>query len=102
MTPTECDGVLFFESMPASVTRGPRISTEIGGIFRSAQLASLRDVKSRLADECKKQGYNAVVGFTYGQRSSGFFASLFSRDDVKWYGGGQLATVDKTASTNNA
>ena len=91
MTPTEFAGVLFYEDFPAEMKRGPAISTSIGGVFSSAQLASLRDVKARLAEECKRLNFDAVVGFTYGQRSSGFWASLVSRDDVKWYGSGYVA-----------
>jgi hypothetical protein len=37
---------------------------------------------------------NAVIDFRYGQRSVGFFASLFNRDDVVWYGNGTIARVD--------
>jgi hypothetical protein len=95
MTATVFDGVFFYEDFPPAVARGPEVSTSIGGVFRNAQLASLKDVKAQLASECKKQGYNAVVGFKYGQRSSGFLASIFSRDDVTWYGSGHLANVSK-------
>lgn len=93
MTSTECDGILFFEDYPAEVEKGDAISTSIGGVFANAQLASLRDVKVQLAQECKRRGCNAIVGFTYGQRSSGFFASIFSRDDVKWYGTGYVGKL---------
>ncbi len=93
MTSTECDGVLFFEDYPPEADKGAAISTTIGGVFTSSQLASLRDVKVRLAAECKRHGGNAVVGFTYGQKSSGFLASIFSRDDVQWYGNGFVAKL---------
>ncbi len=92
---TECDGVLFYEDFPPGVDKGAEINTTIGGVFANAQLASLRDVKVQMAAECLRRGGNAVVGFTYGQRSSGFLASLFSRDDVTWYGSGFVAQVVK-------
>ncbi|MBC2602278.1 hypothetical protein [Puniceicoccus vermicola] len=91
MRSTELDGVLFFEGTPDGWTMGEPISTEIEGLFCSAQLASLKDVKLQMVSECKRRGYHAIVQFEYGQRSSGFLASLFSRDDVKWYAKGILA-----------
>ena len=95
MTPTEQNGVLFFEDFPADILRGDEISTSINGIFSNAQLASLTDVKSQLAEVCKSRGGNAVIGFKYGQKSSGFFASLLSRDNVYWYGSGYITTLSK-------
>lgn len=92
---TEHDGVTFFEGYPPDIEKGGEISTSIEGVFRNAQLASLRDVKSQLALECKRMGCNAIVGFTYGQKSSGFFASIISRDDITWYGNGYVANVHK-------
>jgi hypothetical protein len=95
VTPTEQDGVLFYEDCPAELVKGAEISTTIDGVFRNAQAASLRDVKSQLATECKSRGANTVVGFRYGQKSSGFFASLLSRDNVYWYGSGYIANSPK-------
>lgn len=91
MKPTEYQGVLFFEDAPEDYTAYESISTEIGGVFRNAQLANLNDVKMQLASECKKKKFNAIIKFEYGQKSSGILASIFSRDDVKWYGRGFLA-----------
>ena len=91
MKPTEYDGVFFYEDVPPDYNLGEQIATEIGGIFRNAQLANLNDVKRQLAQECKGRGFNTIVNFRYGQKSSGILASLFSRDDVKWYGEGQVA-----------
>ena len=95
MTLTEFEGVHFSEGFPPDVEKGQEISTSIEGVFRNSQLASLRDVKAQLAAECKQRGFNAIVGFTYGQRSVGFFASMLSRDDVAWYGSGFLANINK-------
>ena len=96
MKPTECDGVLFFEDFPADFVQGEEISTQMGGVFRSVQLASLRDLKIQMAKECKRRGNNAVIGFTYGQKSVGFFKSLISRDDVVWFGGGYLSLLPQS------
>ncbi len=41
----------------------------------------------------RAKGGNALVGFTYGQRSVGFFRSFVSRDDQVWYGAGEAAIV---------
>jgi hypothetical protein len=46
MKPTECEGVLFFEDFPSEYVKGEEISTQLGGVFQSAQLASLRDLKN--------------------------------------------------------
>jgi len=93
MISTECDGVTFFEGFPSHAEKGEEISTVIGGVFRSAQLTSLRDVKTLMAIECRRLGGNAIVGFSYGQKSVGFLSSLVSRDDVQWYGKGYLANI---------
>ena len=85
---TECNGVKFYESFPVEYEKGVEVSISIGGIIKSSQLSTLTDVKVLLAKECKEQNKTVLVGFAYGQRSSGIFASLFSRDDVYWYGSG--------------
>jgi uncharacterized protein YbjQ (UPF0145 family) len=46
-----------------------------------------------MAEKAKACGANAIIDFKYGQRSVGFLASLFQRDDVNWYGTGQAAKV---------
>ena len=85
---TECDGVKFYESFPLEYEKGAAVSINIGGMIKSSQLSTLKDVKILLAKECKLQNEEVLVGFTYGQKSSGMLASLFSRDDVCWYGKG--------------
>ena len=87
------DGVRFIEGRPAKAQVLKRICIEIGGVFRSAQLKSLNDVKGIMAREVLSKGGNAVVDFKYGQRSVGFLASIFQLDDVNWYGEGWIAIV---------
>lgn len=96
MRSTEYQGILFFEDVPAGATLLEKIDTQIGGVFRSAQMASLNDIKGLMAAEARSKGGNAIVGFTYGQRSSGFWASIVSRDDVRWYGSGRVAKIEKS------
>lgn len=93
MKPTVQDGIRFYENHPANAKPIADISTEIGGLVKSAQLATLDDVKRQLALLCRQHGGDSVVSFTYGQRSVGFFASILSRDDVRWYGKGVAANV---------
>lgn len=88
MNGTECDGVLFFEGIPEGFTRGMKISTQLDGFFSNTQMASLRDVKQAMASFCKSNGGEVIIDFKYGQRALGFFASIFSRDNVVWYGEG--------------
>jgi hypothetical protein len=59
----------------------------------SAQLKNLEDVKQLMAKEVMLVGGNAVIEFNYGQKSVGFWRSLFDRDDVNWYGEGRIAVV---------
>lgn len=67
----------------------------------NAQLKNLDCVKEQLMEKAKAIGGNAVVNFTYGQKSSGWFkSSLLSLDDnIKWYGSGTAAILppDKIA-----
>ena len=93
MRSSECNGVHFYEGMPESAEVLCDLSTTVGGLLKSAQLSSLRDVKEKMAAACLEKGGNAIVRFKYGQRSSGLIASIFSRDDVAWYGSGQVAKV---------
>jgi uncharacterized protein YbjQ (UPF0145 family) len=94
MRKTMCDGVAFYEGRPASATCVQKIEAKIGGVLTSAQLSTLDDVKRVLASQAKQVGANAVVDFQYGQKSVGILASIFSRDDVNWYGAGTAAVVN--------
>lgn len=94
MRSTEFQGILFFEGIPSDAIKLEKIDTQIGGVFRNAQMASLNDIKVLMVAECKSKGGNAIVGFTYGQRSAGFWASIASRDDIRWYGSGYVAKIE--------
>ena len=89
------DDVRFVEGLPPNAEILRPIRIEIGGVFRSAQLRNLDDVKRLMAREVIAAGGNAVVNFKYGQRSVGFLASLFQRDDVNWYGSGAIASIQR-------
>lgn len=93
MYTTVFEGVKFVEGCPPGTRVFEPIQVEIGGIFTSAQLQNLDDVKRIMARKAKEKGGNAVVDFKYGQRSVGFWRSLFDLDDVNWYGEGKIAFV---------
>src|SRR4051794_26005710 len=90
---TLLDGVGFIEENPPGVRRLGPVSVEVGGVFEHAQLRTLDDVKRAMASRVRERGGNAVVGFTYGQKSVGFWKSLVHLDDVTWYGRGEVALV---------
>lgn len=90
---TVFDGVRFVEGRPANATVIKAVRAEIGGILASAQLKNLDDVKRIMAQRAKEVGGNAIIGFKYGQKSVGFFASILQRDDVNWYGEGEIAVL---------
>ena len=66
---------------------------EVGGAFTHAQLRCLDDVKQAMTPLVRARGGNAVIDFTYGQKSVGFWRSLVHLDDVTWYGRGMIAIV---------
>ena len=90
---TTFDGIRFVEGRPSGVRALGPIKVEIGGVLRSAQLKTLDDVKRVMAQRARAAGGNAIIDFKYGQRSVGFLASIFQRDDVNWYGTGQIAIL---------
>jgi len=93
MKPSDANEIQFFEgNVKSAKILGPIIFQS--GLLESAQAKSLFDVKRSLARQAKLLGANAVVDFEYGQKSVGFFASIFSRDDVNWYGRGNAAIVE--------
>lgn len=87
------EGIKFIEGCPSGARIIKPIRVEIGGIFTSAQLKNLDDVKRLMVGQVRAAGGNAVVDFKYGQRSVGFWRSLIDRDDVHWYGEGKAALV---------
>lgn len=96
MHSTVFDGITFLEGTPQRCQAIKSISIEIGGIVQQAQLKTLDDVKRQMAIEAKSAGGNAIVNFTYGQKSVGWFRALFQLDDINWYGNGTIAVIEKT------
>jgi hypothetical protein len=90
---SEYDGVWFIEGKPNAFRVLGNIEVKVGGVFTPGQLRSLDDVKRLMADQVRGKGGNAVIDFAYGQRSVGFWASLFNLDDVVWYGTGKIALI---------
>jgi hypothetical protein len=90
---TTTDGVRFFEGRPKDARIIEPIKCELGGVFRQAQLKNLSDLKREMARIAAAKGGNAVVDFKYGQRTVGFWRSIFQLDDVNWYGEGWVAVV---------
>lgn len=89
---TVYDGVLFSEGWPAGCKKLATVAVTlddkwIGG----SQLKNLNDVKAELAKRVKAAGGNALVEFTYGQKSVSFWKCLLSIDDVAWWGKGTAA-----------
>lgn len=94
MRHTEHDGIIFVEGHPANCRLLRPVTVEIGGMLLvQSQLKTLKDVKDELARQAKRTGGNAIVDFEYGQRSVGFFRSLFQLDDINWYGRGHIAVL---------
>jgi hypothetical protein len=87
------EGITFVEGCPPSAKVIKPIRVAIGGVLTSAQLKNLDDVKRLMAQAAREAGGNTVVDFRYGQRSVGFWRSLFDLDDVNWYGEGKIAVL---------
>ena len=96
MHSTVHDGIRFYEGTPKACQLLRPVRIEIGGMFRQAQLKTLRDVKQRMAQEARRAGGNAIVGFEYGQQSVGCLRSILQLDDVNWYGRGTIARMRDT------
>ncbi len=92
---TTFDGIVFIEGTPAKYQPVRPIQVEIGGVVQQAQLKNLDDVKRQMAQEAKACGGNSIVDFEYGQRSVGWFRSLFQLDDINWYGSGTIAIIPR-------
>lgn len=88
---TYFDGVFFTEqSAPSACLSSRPLRVEV-----SRQNGNLREVKARLAKQVKAHGGNALVGFTYGQRSHSLLAQLFTFkwDTEGWHGSGLPAKL---------
>lgn len=83
------EGIVFVEGVHPTAKLGQEIKVDLS--FRlGAQLKSLRDVKECMCKQAKRYGFNAVVDFTYGQKSR-----WLAIDDVAFWGKGTLATIPK-------
>ena len=102
MRKTVCDGVTFFEALPEGAQKNVKLNVTLDSFFKSSQLSSLNDVKKLLAKQCHDAGCNSVVEFQYGQKSLGFWDSIFSRDNVCWYGNGYAANVADTSYSKSS
>jgi hypothetical protein len=100
MRATLTDGIWFVEGSPSGFQAITRIDSEIGDLFTSAQLKSLRDLKELMAVHARSAGGNCIAEFKYGQRSSGFWRSLITRDDLLWYGTGVIGTISEADVEN--
>jgi len=81
--------IIFVEGDYPSASRGPLVECDLS--FKiGAQLKSLRDVKDKLVEQAKSKGYNAVLDFTYGQKSR-----WLAIDDVAFWGKGCLANISQ-------
>jgi hypothetical protein len=78
------DGVFFTEAeAPGSRMTDKPVTVKIPG-----QNANLTQVKAALARQVTRKGGNALVGFTYGQRSS-----FLGWDASAWRGSGYVARL---------
>jgi len=81
------NGIVFVEGDHPNASRGPEVKCDLSFKF-GAQLKSLRDVKDNLVAQAKAGGWNAVLDFTYGQKSR-----WLAIDDVAFWGKGCLANI---------
>lgn len=80
-------GVVFIEGNHPSAVIGKNIETDLSFCINE-QLKSLRNVKDNLCEQAKHYGYNAIVNFTYGQKSK-----FWSFDNIVFWGKGTLANI---------
>ncbi|WP_040214572.1 hypothetical protein [Clostridium polynesiense] len=81
--------IVFVEGMQEGAQYGERVQCDLSFVL-GAQLKSLRDVKEDLATQAKAKGYNAVLDFTYGQKSR-----WLAIDDVAFWGKGVLSNISE-------
>ncbi len=86
-------GIHFVEGIPDNLQKIKPIHTRLDGIFTSAQLKTLDDIKKIMVVECEKAGGNAIVDFKYVQKSRHWLSSMISRDDMLWEASGIIATL---------
>lgn len=77
---------IFVEGDNPKAKRKIKIKSNLSGF--GAQLKNLNNVKDNLILQAKLYNCNCILDFKYGQKSS-----LFSIDDVKFYGSGVCAVL---------
>lgn len=77
---------IFIEGDNSNAQRKATIKTNLSGF--GAQLKNLNNVKDNLILQAKMHKCNCILDFKYGQKTS-----LFSFDDVKFYGSGVCAVL---------
>ncbi len=84
---TVFDGIIFVEGMEPGAALLGQVKADLS--FRlGSQLKNLNDVKRDLAMKARSMGANAVLNFTYGQKSR-----WLAIDDVAFYGEGVAAIL---------
>jgi hypothetical protein len=83
------DGIVFIEGAIDAAVYGPPVQCDFRFKFGS-QLKSLTDVKDNLAAQAKREGYNSIMNFTYGQKSR-----LIAIDSISFWGKGRLVTISE-------
>ena len=84
---TVYNGVVFIEGKHIDAKVVNAVQVDLSFKF-GAQLKSLRDVKNELAQQARACGCNAVIYFTYGQKSR-----WLAIDDVAFWGKGVAAML---------
>ncbi len=79
--------IIFIEGPFPSANSIGDVEADLSFVF-GAQLKSLRDIKDVLAKKALLKGANAVINFTYGQKSR-----WLAIDDVAFWGKGILAVI---------
>lgn len=79
--------IVFIEGDNKNASRLRAVESDLSFVF-GAQLKSLRDVKENLSLQAKQNGANAILDFTYGQKSR-----WLAIDDVAFWGKGVLAVL---------
>lgn len=77
---------IFIEGNNFKAERKSKIKASLSGF--GAQLKNLDDVKDNLIAQARVYNCNCILDFKYGQKSS-----IFSIDDVKFYGSGVCAIL---------
>lgn len=78
------DGVFFCEG-------NPKVQSVLGecSTMSNVQNTRLDSLRSKLADQVKAKGGNALIGFKYVQK-----ATVFSLSSVRWTASGTAAIID--------